>query len=94
MHKQRAGRSIEASSHRLSTSAFERGWWDISGKGRDPASSSQGGRETKVFLGVLCALCGKTVFFSGRWKDSYSLPVLSSPGTWPSNNSLVLSAAR
>jgi len=59
-----------------------------------PASSPQGPRETKVFFRELCALCGKTVFCSGRWKGSYSLPVLSSPGTWPSNNSLVLSAAR
>ena len=99
MHKERAGRTIDANNHWLSTPAFERGgvggmYWE---KGDDPASSprrAESKPRKEVSLRVLCALRGKTVFCGDRRQGSYSLPVLSSPGTWPSSRVEVLFAAR
>jgi hypothetical protein len=51
-------------------------------------------QEKRVFLSVLCALCGKPFFEVTAGKGSYSLPVLSSPGTWLSSRVEVSFAAR
>mgnify|MGYP006228160687 CR=1 FL=1 len=93
MHKEPAGRTIEANSHRLSTSAFERGVGGVYWAKGEALRLHHRGQRDKSFL-VVSVFSVVNHFLSSSGEDSYSLPVLSSPGTWPSNNSLVLSAAR